>query len=95
MSIDYGWENRTILGYHSRDNNSYGVITKNPPILTKELDAIFLVTRNHFFTISTPQISNVITNFLRFEKFENKLSWLKEIKFNRYEFERERIRRGK
>jgi len=72
MAIDYGWQNRTILGYHSRDNDTYGVIEKNPPILTKELDAMFLVTRNHYFTISTPQISNVVTNFLRFQKFENR-----------------------
>ncbi|MCD4811651.1 ATP-dependent Clp protease ATP-binding subunit [bacterium] len=71
MAIDYGWQNRTILGYHSRDNNSYGVIEKELPILTKELDAMFLVTRNHYFTISTPQISNVITNSLRTAKFEN------------------------
>lgn len=71
MAIDYGWQNRTVLGYHSRDNNTYGVVDKKLPILTKELDAMFLVTRNHYFTISTPQISNVITNFLRFQNFEN------------------------
>ncbi|MCD4756215.1 ATP-dependent Clp protease ATP-binding subunit [bacterium] len=70
MAIDYGWQNRTILGYHSRDNNTYGVIDKELPILTKELDAMFLVTRNHYFTISTPQISNVISNYLRSSKFE-------------------------
>jgi ATP-dependent Clp protease ATP-binding subunit ClpC len=31
---------------------------------------MFLVTRNHYFTISTPQISNVVTNFLRYQSFE-------------------------
>jgi ATP-dependent Clp protease ATP-binding subunit ClpC len=72
MAIDYGWQNRTILGYHSKDSNTYGVISKDYPILTKELQAMFLVTRNHYFTISTPQISNVVTNFLRFENFEQK-----------------------
>jgi ATP-dependent Clp protease ATP-binding subunit ClpC len=72
MAIDYGWQNRTILGYHSKDSNTYGVITDKFPVLTKELEAMFLVTRNHYFTISTPQISNVITNFLRYQKFEDK-----------------------
>jgi ATP-dependent Clp protease ATP-binding subunit ClpC len=72
MAIDYGWQNRTILGYHSKDSNTYGVIKDKLPVLTKELDAIFLVTRNHYFTISTPQISNVVTNFLRHQKFEDR-----------------------
>jgi ATP-dependent Clp protease ATP-binding subunit ClpC len=72
MAINYSWQNRTILGYHSKDSNRYGVISNKFPILTKELEAIFLVTRNHYFTISTPQISNVITNFLRYQKFEDK-----------------------
>jgi ATP-dependent Clp protease ATP-binding subunit ClpC len=70
MAIDYGWQNRTILGYHSKDTDTYGVITDKFPVLTKELEAMFLVTRNHYFTISTPQISNVITNFLRYQTFE-------------------------
>ena len=71
MAIDYGWQNRTILGYHSKDNDRYGVISNKFPVLTKELEAMFLVTRNHYFTISTPQISNVITNFLRYQKFND------------------------
>ena len=72
MAIDYGWQNRTILGYHSKDSDRYGVISNKFPVLTKELEAMFLVTRNHYFTISTPQISNVITNFLRYQKFNDK-----------------------
>jgi ATP-dependent Clp protease ATP-binding subunit ClpC len=71
MAIDYGWQNRTILGYHSKDSDKYGVISNKFPVLTKELEAMFLVTRNHYFTISTPQISNVITNFLRYQKFND------------------------
>ena len=72
MAIDYGWQNRTILGYHSKDSDRYGVISNKFPVLTKELEAMFLVTRNHYFTISTPQISNVITNFLRYQKFHDR-----------------------
>jgi ATP-dependent Clp protease ATP-binding subunit ClpA len=79
MAIDYGWQNRTVLGYHSKDSDKYGVITKDLPILTKELEALFLVTRNHYFTISTPQISNVVTNFLRFQNFEDKKRFIANI----------------
>lgn len=72
MAIDYGWQNKTVLGYHSKDSDTYGVITKDYPVLTKELETMFLVTRNHYYTISTPQISNVITNFLRFQRFQDR-----------------------
>lgn len=69
MAIDYGWQNRTLIGFHSKDSNTFGVIQKEYPILTKESEALFLLTRDQFFTISTPQISNVLTNFLRYQKY--------------------------
>ena len=62
MSIDYGWQNRTVIGHHEKDSNTFGLIEKDLPILTKESDALFLITRDQFFTVSTPQISN--TRFL-------------------------------
>ena len=71
MAIDYSWQNRTILGYHAKDSNTYSVISDKFPVLTKENESMFLVTRNHYFTISTPQISNVVTNFLRYQKFND------------------------
>jgi ATP-dependent Clp protease ATP-binding subunit ClpC len=72
MAIDYGWQNRTILGYHSKDSDNYGVISKELPVLTKESEAMFLVTRNHYFTITTPQISNVVRNFLKQQRIHDK-----------------------
>lgn len=71
MSIEYSWQNRTVCGYHSKDSNQMGIIENGHPILTKENDAIFLITRDHFFTVSTPQIKKVIYNFLRYQKFNN------------------------
>lgn len=73
MAIDYGWQNRTLIGYHSKDSDTFGVVQKEFPILTKESDALFLLTRDQFFTISTPQISNVLTNYLRYQKFYDNL----------------------
>jgi len=69
MAIDYGWQNRTLIGYHSKDSNTFGIVEKEFPILTKESDALFLLTRDQFFTISTPQISNVLINYLKYQKF--------------------------
>jgi len=69
MAIDYGWQNRTLIGYHSKDSNTFGVLQKEYPILSKESDALFLLTRDQFFTVSTPQISNVLTNYLRYQKY--------------------------
>lgn len=68
MSIDYGWQNRTVIGHHEKDSNNFKLITEQLPILTKESDALFLVTRDQFFSISTPQISNVLTNYLKYKK---------------------------
>jgi hypothetical protein len=67
MAIDYGWQNRTIIGHHEKDTNKLEIIEKKYPILTKETDALFLVTRDQFFTISTPQISNVLSNYLKYK----------------------------
>lgn len=69
MAIDYGWQNRTLIGFHSKDSNTFGVVSKEYPILTKESEALFLLTRDQFFTISTPQVSNVLTNYLRYERY--------------------------
>lgn len=79
MAIDYGWQNRTILGYHSKDSNTFGLIEGESPILTKESEAIFLLTRDHFFTIDTPQISNVTANYLRYKNFSDTLRLIANI----------------
>jgi len=73
MAIDYGWQNRTIIGHHEKDTNKLEIIEKKYPILTKETDALFLVTRDQFFTISTPQISNVLSNYLKYKNVNNQI----------------------
>ena len=73
MAIDYGWQNRTVVGHHEKDSNTFGLVEKTLPILTKESDALFLVTRDQFFTVSTPQISNVLTNYLKYEKVHDNI----------------------
>ncbi len=73
MAIDYGWQNRTVIGHHEKDSNRIGLIERELPILTKESDALFLVTRDQFFTISTPQISNVLSNYLKYKRVNNQL----------------------
>ncbi len=69
MAIDYGWQNRTVIGSHSKDSNTFGLVDKTLPILTRESDALFLITRDQFFTVSTPQISNVLANFSKYTKY--------------------------
>lgn len=79
MAIDYGWQNRTLIGYHSKDSNKFGVVQKEYPILSKESDALFLLTRDQFFTVSTPQISNVLTNYLRYQKYYDNIRLLANV----------------
>lgn len=73
MAIEYGWQNRTVIGHHQKDSNTLKIIEKDLPILTKESDALFLLTRDQFFSISTPQISNVLTNYLKYERINNQI----------------------
>lgn len=71
MAIDYGWQNRTVIGVHSKDEDTFAIIKGDLPILTKESEALFLLTRDQFFTISTPQISNVLANYKRYKSVHN------------------------
>ncbi|NLE30730.1 ATP-dependent Clp protease ATP-binding subunit [Candidatus Dojkabacteria bacterium] len=73
MAIEYGWQNRTVIGHHQKDSNTLELIEKDLPILTKESDALFLLTRDQFFSISTPQISNVLTNYLKYNRINNQV----------------------
>ncbi len=68
MAIDYGWQNRTVIGHHEKDKDIFKLLEGELPILTNESDALFLITRDQFFTVSTPQISNVLTNYLKYKK---------------------------
>ncbi len=79
MAIDYGWQNRTVLGHHEKDSNRVELIEKELPILTRESDALFLVSRDQFFTVSTLQISNVLANYLKYKKTNNKLRLISNI----------------
>jgi hypothetical protein len=71
MAVDFGTKQKTLCGYHKRDTNEFGLIEGEYPILTNESDSTFLLTRDHFFSITTPQITKVLNNFQRYEKFNN------------------------
>lgn len=71
MALDFGMQQKTICGYHKKDTNRVGIIEKKYPMLENENEASFLVTRDHFFSISTPQIESVINNYVRYKKFND------------------------
>jgi hypothetical protein len=71
MALDFGMQQKTICGYHKKDTNRVGIIEKKYPIIENENEAIFLVTRDHFFSISTQQIDSVIKNFFRYKRFKD------------------------
>jgi len=71
MALDFEMQQKTICGYHKKDTGRVGIIEKRYPILENENEASFLVTRDHFFSISTQQIESVLTNFLRYKKFHD------------------------
>lgn len=71
MALDFEMQQKTICGYHKKDTNRVGIIEKKYPILENENEATFLVTRDHFFSISTQQIDSVIKNFFRYKRFKD------------------------
>jgi len=70
MALEYGNRNKTLIGFHSKDTNKIGLLEKDFPILTKESETIFLLTRDHNFSITTPQIDSLVKNHNRYGKFD-------------------------
>lgn len=79
MALDFEMQQKTICGYHKKDSGKVGIIEKKYPILENENEANFLVTRDHFFSISTQQIASVLRNFLRYKTFHDVLRILANI----------------
>jgi len=69
MALDFDMQEKTICGYHKKNTNKFGILENKSPIFQDENESIFLLTRDHFFSISTPQITSVINNYLRYKKF--------------------------
>jgi len=71
MTFDLGGRKKTIIGFHNKDKNTFGIVEKDFPITTEENKTIFLISRDHFFTIASQQIDSVLKNFLRYKKFND------------------------
>ena len=72
MALDFDSKKRTVMGYHKKDTTKFGIIEEKYPVFEDEKTSIFTLTRDHFFSISTPQIEAVLNNFLRYKKFNDK-----------------------
>lgn len=71
MALDFGMRQKTICGYHDKDKGKIGIIENKYLMIENEGQGTFLVTRDHFFSISTQQIEAVINNYLRYKKFND------------------------
>ncbi|MHC1716917.1 MAG: AAA family ATPase [Candidatus Dojkabacteria bacterium] len=71
MALDLGSTKKTLIGYHNKKKNSFGLIEKNFPVSVDEDESLFTLTRDHFFTITSPQIDSVLKNFLRYKNFND------------------------
>lgn len=69
MLTDFGGAKKTIVGIHNRIKNSFSVVEHNYPIVEDEQESVFLISRDHFFSITTQQIKAVIQNFSRYQNF--------------------------
>lgn len=71
MAIEFGAKQKTIIGIHNKNKNSFSISKKEFVIPDNEDQSIFLLTRDNFFSISTPQIKYLLTSSPKYEKFEN------------------------
>ncbi|MGI6484503.1 MAG: AAA family ATPase [Candidatus Dojkabacteria bacterium] len=71
MALEFESKQKTIIGIHNRKNNTFSVSKKDNPIPKDEDHSIFLLTRDNFFSISTPQIKYLLKSSPKYEKFEN------------------------
>ncbi len=71
MAIEFTSKHKTIIGIHNREKNTFSIPKKGHPIPEDEDSSIFLLTRDNFFSISTPQISSLLKSNPKYEKFQN------------------------
>ena len=71
MAIEFTSKHKTIIGIHNREKNTFSIPKKGHPIPEDENSSIFLLTRDNFFSISTPQISSLLKSNPKYEKFQN------------------------
>ncbi len=71
MPLDNKNKKKTIIGYHKKDSNKFGIIENKYPIFEDEQESIFTLTRDHFFSITTAQIEAILKNFLRYKRFND------------------------
>jgi len=79
MALSFDTKKRTITGYHKKDESEFGIIEGEYPIFKDESTSVFTLTRDHFFSISTPQIEAILSNFLRYKNFNDKKRFLANI----------------
>ena len=71
MAIDFSSKQKTLLGMHNKKNNTFSVITKNYPLPEDSNQSVFLLTRDHFLSITIPQVNYLLSSNPKYVKFEN------------------------
>lgn len=79
MAIDFSSKQKTVLGIHNRKNNTFAVVTKNYPLPEDLNQSVFLLTRDHFFSITLPQVNYLLSSNPKYVKFENVRSILSNL----------------
>lgn len=70
MAIDFGSKYKTIIGMHNRKNNSFSVVENKFTLPDDDDHSLFLLSRDHFFSIANTQVEYLLTSNPRYEKFE-------------------------
>lgn len=60
---------RTLIGYHDKNENRYGIIEQDFPILTEERYSPFLLTPRYNFQVSTKELLSLLKNYYKIRRF--------------------------
>ncbi len=71
MSVSIEKNNLTVHGYHNKNSNRVGLISKSYPVLVETPADHFLLTKNHYFTTSSHTIKKVLGNFESISRFND------------------------
>lgn len=70
MAIDFGSKYKIIIGIHNKKNNSFSIVEKKYLLPEDDNRSLFLLTRDHFFSVANHQVEYLLTSNPKYEKFE-------------------------
>ncbi|MBP5204383.1 ATP-dependent Clp protease ATP-binding subunit [bacterium] len=64
---------KTLIGKNNKVDNTFVLLNNSYPLVNNEDESVFLVSKEHYFTVTSSQIKFILNNFLRYRTFSSLL----------------------